>query len=95
MRVPRKLLASGLHLSGVQIDPSHTLALLNSIIFWLECCNDAIKIVRGLSVGCRMKVSNLTKERNLKRLLQGRLPAGMTWPCPGVATPEFIRPYIA
>ena len=57
--------------------------------------NYAVKIVRELAKGCKMKVSNPTKGRILKQLLNGRLPAGMIWPNPGVATPEYIRPYLA
>ena len=78
-----------------KIDPSHPLAHINGITFCTKCGIYAVKIVRELANGCKMKVSNPTKARNLKRLLHGRLPAGMTWPSPGVATPEFLRPYIA
>ena len=95
MNLPKRLIVSGLHINGDKVDPSHSLAHINGITFCIRCGNYAVKIVRELAKACRMKVSNPTKERNLKRLLQGRLPAGMTWPSPGVATPEFLRPYIA
>ena len=93
--VPKRLLTSGLHINGVKIDPSHSLAHINSITLSIQCGNYAVKIVRKLAKGCQMKVSNPTKARNLRRLLHGRLPAGMTWPSPGAAVPDFIRPYIA
>ena len=62
-RVPQRLRASGLHINGVKIDPSHSLAHINGITFCTKCGNYAVKIVRELAKGCRMKVSNPTKER--------------------------------
>ena len=94
-RVAQRLFASGLHIGGVKIDPSHTLAHINGITFCTKCGNYAIKVVKDLARGCQMKVSNPTKARNLRRLLQGRLPTGMKWPSPGAAVPDYIRPYIA
>ena len=94
-RVAQRLLVSGLHIGGVKVDPSHSLAHINGITFCTKCGNYAVKIVRELAKGCQMKVSNPTKARNLRRLLHGRLPAGMTWPSPGAAVPDYIRPYIA
>ena len=94
-RVSQRLLASGLHINGVKVDPSHSLAHINGITFCIKCGDYAVKIVRELANGCKMKVSNLTKARNLRRLLSGRLPAGMTWPRRSVETPEYIRPYVA
>ena len=93
-RVAQRLLVSGLHIGGVKVDPSHSLAHINGITFCTKCGNYAVKIVRELAKGCQMKVSNPTKARNLRRLLQGRLPTGMTWPSPGATVPDFIRPYI-
>ena len=78
-----------------KIDPSHALAHVNGITFCTKCGNYAIKVVKDLARGCQMKVSNPTKARNLRRLLQGRLPTGMKWPSPGAAVPDYIRPYIA
>ena len=94
-RVPQRLVASGLHINGVKVDPSHSLAHINGITFCTKCGNYAVKVVKDLAKGCQMKVSNPTKARNLKRLLQGRLPTGMAWPSPGAAVPDYIRPYIA
>ena len=88
-RVAQRLSVSGLHITGVKVDPSHSLAHINGVTFCTTCGNYAVKIVRELAKGCRMKVSNPTKERNLKKLLSDRLSAGMTWPSPGVATPEL------
>ena len=93
--VPRSLLASGLHIDGVRIDSSHTLAHINGITFCTKCGNYASKIMRGLSTGCKMKVSNPTKSRNLKLLLKGLPPPGIAWPSPGASTPDYIRPYLA
>ena len=93
--VPRRQLASGLHINAVRIDSSHTLAHINGITCCTKCGNDASKIMRGLSTGCNMKVSNLTKGRNLKLLLKGRPPPGIGWPSPGGSIPDYIRPYLA
>ena len=93
--VPKTLLASGLHISAVKVDPSHTFAHINGITFCTKCGNYAAKIVRELANGCKMKVSNPTKSRHLKMLLKGRLLPRMDWPSPGANTPDYIRPYLA
>ena len=50
-RVARRLIVSGLHINGVKVDPSHSLAHINGITFCTKCGNYAVKIVRELAKG--------------------------------------------
>ena len=55
---PKRVTASGLHVRGVKVHSSHTLAFLHGVLFCTRCGCYCVKIVRGLSQGCKMKPTN-------------------------------------
>ena len=92
---PKRVTASGLHVRGVKVPPSHTLAFLHGVLFCTRCGCYCVKIVQGLSQGCKMKPTNPVQASVLKRLLQGEPPHGMTWPDFGAQSPGQISTYLA
>ena len=77
---PKRVTASGLHVRGVKVHASHTLAFLHGVLFCIRCGCYCVKIVKGLSQGCKMKPTNPVQASGLKRLLVGLPSHGMTWP---------------
>ena len=91
---PKRVSASGLHVRGVKVHPSHTLAFLHGVLFCVKCGCYCVKIVRGLSQGCKMKPTNPVQASGLKRLLLGAPPHGMTWPEYGARAPGPMSQYL-
>ena len=57
--------------------------------------SDTVKIVRGLKAECRMKPSDVQKDRALKSMLRGEPPSGMTeWPTEVSEVPQYISPFL-
>ena len=92
---PKRILAAGLHIRGVKVHASHRLAYHRGILFCTKCGSYTVKIVRGLKAECRMKPSDVQKDRVLKSMLRGKPPSGMTeWPTEVSEVPQFISPYL-
>ena len=93
--VAQRLFASGLHWHGVRVHPTHTLAFCKGIIFCTKCGNYSTKIVRALSLKCKMKISNPQAGKNLRKLLDGVAPHGVRWPEPGaLRAPDNVASYL-
>ena len=91
---PKRVQASGLHIRGAKVHPSHTLAYLHGVLFCTKCGCYCVKIVKGLAQGCKMKPTNPVQASGLKRLLKGEAPHGMTWPEHGASIPDYMSPFL-
>ena len=91
---PKRVQASGLHIRGAKVHPSHSLAYLHGVLFCTKCGCYCVKIARGLAQGCKMKPTNPVQASGLKRLLRGEAPSGFTWPELGASVPDFMSPFL-
>ena len=91
---PKRLQASGLHIRGVKVHPSHSLAFLHGVLFCTKCGCYCAKIVKGLALGCKMKPTNPVQASGLRRLLRGEAPSGFAWPEPGASAPDYMSPFL-
>ena len=91
---PKRVQASGLHIRGAKVHPSHSLAFLHGVLFCTKCGCYCVKIVKGLALGCKMKPTNPVQASGLRRLLRGEAPSGFTWPELGASVPDFMSPFL-
>ena len=90
----KRLQASGLHIRGAKVHPSHSLAFLHGVLFCTKCGCYCAKIVKGLALGCKMKPTNPVQASGLRRLLRGEAPSGFAWPEHGASAPDYMSPFL-